>query len=239
MPTVSIKGREIPYRIFRSRRNRHVRLTVSARNGLRISAPPGYPREDLLSFVVEKTDWIDKRIREYEQKVEMHGEHWTDGSSLLLFGDSRLLRVYENPGAKRLRAEFVEGGFHVSIPETVTGDIAAIRDLLMDWYRKAAHTFLPDRVRFHADRMGVFPSRMTIRNQRSRWGSCSAGGSINLNLKLMMLPPDVLDYVLVHELAHLVELNHSSRFWNIVRFHVPEQQEHRKRLRSYGYLLEL
>ena len=92
---------------------------------------------------------------------------------------------------------------------------------------------IPKRVAYFVERMCVTYGRITIREQKTRWGSCSSKGSLNFNWKLVLVPPELLDYVVVHELAHRVEMNHSPRFWAVVEREMPEYQERRKRLKEY------
>ena len=96
---------------------------------------------------------------------------------------------------------------------------------------------LPPRLADFAEKMGVTYQRITIRNQRTRWGSCSSKGGINLNCLLMLCPREVQDYVLVHELAHRKEMNHSKRFWEHVEAMLPDYREHRRWLREHGEAL--
>ena len=96
---------------------------------------------------------------------------------------------------------------------------------------------LPPRIRQYADRMGVTYGRVTIRNQRSRWGSCSSKGNLNFNCLLMLAPPEVQDYVIVHELAHRREMNHSPRFWHIVEEILPDYKKRKQWLRKEGTVL--
>ncbi|MCC8066145.1 MAG: M48 family metallopeptidase [Clostridiales bacterium] len=98
--------------------------------------------------------------------------------------------------------------------------------------RKAAVSFIPERVAYFARRMGVTYGRITIREQKTRWGSCSTAGNLNFNWKLMLVPPDLLDYVVVHELAHRREMNHSPQFWAIVEKELPDYRERRQQLRQ-------
>jgi predicted metal-dependent hydrolase len=93
---------------------------------------------------------------------------------------------------------------------------------------------IPKRVEYYAEIMGVSYGNITIRNQVSRWGSCSAKGNLNFNCLLMLCPKEVLDYVVVHELCHLKEMNHSKRFWNEVSYFCPEYEQHRNWLKEHG-----
>jgi predicted metal-dependent hydrolase len=104
--------------------------------------------------------------------------------------------------------------------------------LLEKWYRRRANAYLPRRVFELAAELNVLPSRVTIRGQRSRWGSCSASAAISLNWRLMMLDAELTHYVLVHELCHLRHLNHSPAFWEMVHSVVPDARRQRRRLRD-------
>ena len=99
---------------------------------------------------------------------------------------------------------------------------------------RAAKEQIPRRVAYFARQMGVTYGRITIREQKTRWGSCSSKGNLNFNWKLMLMPEEVLDYVVVHELAHRLEMNHSERFWAIVAEILPDYRERRKRLKEWG-----
>ena len=95
-----------------------------------------------------------------------------------------------------------------------------------------ARELIPQRAAYFSDRMGVDYGRITIREQKTRWGSCSSKGNLNFNWKLVLLPMELLDYVVVHELAHRVEMNHSADFWRVVEKELPEYQELRRRLKA-------
>ncbi len=99
---------------------------------------------------------------------------------------------------------------------------------------RAAKEQIPRRVAYFARQMGVTYGRVTIREQKTRWGSCSSKDNLNFNWKLMLMPEDVLDYVVVHELAHRREMNHSERFWAIVAEVLPDYRERRRRLKEWG-----
>jgi len=97
---------------------------------------------------------------------------------------------------------------------------------------------IPERVAYYAPIVGVSYGRITIRNQRTLWGSCSSKGNLNFNVMLMKVPPELLDYVVVHELCHRLEMNHSPRFWNEVERVLPDGREREKKMKEYGYLLQ-
>lgn len=98
--------------------------------------------------------------------------------------------------------------------------------------RKAAKEQIPQRVDYYAQRMGVTYNRIFIREQKTRWASCSSKGNLNFNWKLMLMTPEVLDYVVVHELAHRKEFNHSTKFWSVVEKELPDYKERKKLLKK-------
>lgn len=104
-------------------------------------------------------------------------------------------------------------------------------EMRMEGVKKALKV-VPERVDYYARLMGISYGRITVREQKTRWGSCSGKGNLNFNWKLTLMPPEILDYVVVHELAHRREMNHSREFWRIVEQVLPDYQERRKRLRE-------
>ena len=239
MPRVRIQGVDIEYRVLKTRRNRYVRLTVSGKNGVRISAPWGYPERELHAMIREKAAWILDRLNHF-RALEMQQPRWryADGERLLIQGRWVPLRItlWER-NAGRLRLD--DGILDIRLPGDKADDEAVVRDLFLRWLRRWAMRDLTHRVTLHAREMRLQHGRVTIRAQRSKWGSCSQHGNISLNMRLMLAPPDVADYVVIHELAHLRELNHSARFWRIVEQYCPGRKEHQRWLREHGWLLEM
>lgn len=103
---------------------------------------------------------------------------------------------------------------------------------------ETARKRIPERAAYYAEIIGVTYGRITIREQKSRWGSCSSKGNLNFNWKLVLAPPEVLDYVVVHELCHRLQMNHSTAFWNEVERILPDYRERRKWLKENGWLLD-
>lgn len=123
-----------------------------------------------------------------------------------------------------------EAAYEASAPEQLTYE--DIRELA-----SKASKYVPERVRYYAGKVGVNYGRITIRNQRTRWGSCSSRGNLNFNCLLMLAPPEVIDYVVVHELCHRKEMNHSKAFWDEVGRVLPDYKTQIKWLKSEGSLI--
>ena len=114
-----------------------------------------------------------------------------------------------------------------------------VRPVVEGWYRRQAWLYLPLRLRQLAQQVGLGPSRITVRSQKTRWGSCSTRGTISLNWRLMMIPSTLVDYVLTHELCHLQHLDHSARFWALLGKLIPDYRERRSALRKASSSLPL
>ena len=190
-------------------------------------------------MVREKAPWILDRLNHF-RTLEMQQPRWryADGERLLIQGRWVPLRITHwerNAGRLRLDEDILD----VRLPRDKADDEAVVRDLFLRWLRRWAMQDLTHRVTMHARKMRLPHGRVTIRAQRSKWGSCSQNGNISLNMRLMLTPPEVADYVVIHELAHLRELNHSARFWRIVECHCPQRKEHQRWLREHGWLLEM
>ena len=229
-------GRQ-PYRVRVSSRAKQVRLTLSSRDGLVVVVPPGFDQRRISGLLAEESSqrWLVRatarlaareaagaaasRSSDLPDRIELRavGETWqvqyqpskAAGSVMLVYGPGLSLTLVGATGSHRTCAE-----------------------LLRSWLRAKARHELGTHIGQLAGEMGLTYSRLTIRQQRSRWGSCSRAGSINLNLKLLFLPPDLVQYVLVHELCHLVEPNHSPRFWQRVGLWLPEYASRRRALRE-------
>jgi hypothetical protein len=118
--------------------------------------------------------------------------------------------------------------------ETPSFEPYIIQNILENWFKRQAAIQIKPRVTEWAKKVGVFPNKVTFRNQKTRWGSCSTLGNINLNIRLLMAPPQIIDYVIVHELCHLLEPNHSSSYWQHVARYMPEYQKARAWLTNHG-----
>lgn len=173
--------------IIRSRR-KTLSIRIDEDLHITVRAPLFASDRVIYSFIEERTEWIEKHLRQLRKRQE----------------------------EMRIEPE-----------EILTAE--EIRALA-----KEAVSYIPARVSFFAEEIGVDYGRITIRNQRSRWGSCSSGGNLNFNCLLMLTPPEIIDYVVVHELCHRLEMNHSPRFWAEVESIIPAYKKHRKWLKTNG-----
>lgn len=236
----SVGGRTIEVAVRRSIRARYAHVVVGPARPVEVVLPQGMPERRVAEILAEKHDWIARqllRIETREQRgpmlgldrpdvVWVHGEAIpiessyarSDGSSARLESGRLLLRSAPLDGHSRAEAE------------------AAV----LRWYRREARERVSVHVAAEADQIGVSPRKVSIRDPKTRWGSCSSRATLSFSWRLLLAPFDVFDYVVVHELCHLRELNHSSAFWELVKNARPQYRvqyewlaEHGEELLSY------
>lgn len=223
--------------VFGRRRREGLRLTVQRDGTLKVAAPLRAPLKLIEEFVLSHADWIEvqkeKALRRAAEKPE---KRFVAGETFRFFGVEREL-VYETLDPRsRPRLELVENYLvaHLSCGESgQEADGKIVRAMIAKFYDRQARLHLPERVEHFACAMQVKPSGLSFRCQKTRWGSCSTLGHISLNWKIVFAPEAVIDYLVVHELAHLVHANHSREFWNLVAKHDPEYLSHRRWLRDH------
>jgi predicted metal-dependent hydrolase len=211
------------YTIRRSDRARRLRIVV-APEGVEVVLPRRVPEREAAAAIRELRPWIERRLHEARRAKE----RLAPPAGTVPFLDARLTLSRE-PG--RTRVHRADGVLHV--PEEGTAQA------LERWYRRQAHAAIEPRLREATAALGVRHTALSIRNQRTRWGSCSSTGAMSFNWRLMLAPEPVLDYVVWHEACHLVVMDHSRRFWSLVERHVPGYRGPRRWLRDNGAALVL
>ena len=154
------------------------------------------------------------------------------GSSVLFLG-----KEYMIDGAN---TDFINLDHHkgfIYMPQSLTSE--EIRQNMIGFYRRAAHSYLPDRVGVFASKLNVHPAVVKVNGAKKRWGSCSGKGNINFSYRLMAASPDAVDYVVIHECCHLLEMNHSQRFWAHVSTLCPDYNEMKKILNAVSERLDV
>lgn len=212
-----------------------IRLSVNESGEVRVYAPKAMHLKDIDAFVAAHRADVERmegRARQRQRLFEA-GHPLADGTQLLVLGRTVTLRVRR---ADMRRARLDGDELWIESPDT---DRAALRALIRHALSVEEVARIRQLVALHAPALGVSPGRIAIREQKSRWGSCSSRNNLNFNWKLMLAPPEALEYVVVHELCHLIEFNHSQRFWRLVESRMPEYETAKKWLRDNGEKLNI
>jgi len=216
----------IRYRFTRSKR-RTIGLTVDA-SGLSVRAPHRAPWREIEAFLREKHHWIVARLSEWDAVPPPAVIRGASGEMLPLFGSRVALEV------RKGRSHVASTGAHIIVSASSPGRAGLVLRLLVEWLKQQALTALAPRAAYYAARLGRAAPPVALSRARSQWGVCTERGSIRLNWRLVHLEPALADYVVAHEVAHLVELNHSKRFWDLLGTLYPDWRDARERLELAG-----
>ena len=220
------------YTIKRSPKRKKLTITVERDRSVVVHAPESTPEETIREVVESKHQWIydkTKHTQKYEERPHPPGKELVNSESALYLGREYQIRVVPTDSTEiRFEQRFF-------IPASLMG---GRRTVLRNWYINRAKEIILPKVKSMAAMLGVEFASAKIVDNRFRWGSCTVKNNVNLNWRLIKAPMFVIDYVIVHELVHLLEANHTSRFWNIVRTHAPGMEKARSWLRENGQILE-
>ena len=214
-------GAQIVAYTLRQGRRRRLTMTIDER-GLTIGAPQRISQAEIESFVRSHAAWVLKKLSEYAGSHARRHLAVRDGSRLPLLGAE--VAVHIVPGANRIRWQ--DDALWLEARADADCDMLARRAL-----QRRALALFEERLALYAGGMGRQPPRLGLSNARTRWGSCSAKTGIRLSWRLIHLPLPLIDYVVAHELAHLVEMNHGARFWSVVESIYPDWRAARRELK--------
>jgi predicted metal-dependent hydrolase len=223
---------DLEYTIVRSPRRRKLTITVERDRSVVVHAPAATAEEKIHRLVESRRQWIFEKTRHAQKYAELPhppGKELVNGESALYLGRSYLIEI----------APTNSGGIEFIHKFRVPADLADRRlEAFRSWYIARAEEKILSRVRHHARQLGVEFSDARIVDNRYRWGSCTVKNNLTFNWRLIKAPMSVIDYVVVHELAHLMEPNHTPRFWNIVKAQIANMDKPKQWLKEHGQLLE-
>ncbi len=225
---IQLAGTPVTYTLKRSSKRRSIGLRIDDR-GLTVNMPLRASEKWLNSVLNEKADWVVEKLVNWETKKSVVLQ-WLDGEKLAFRGDMFTLRLLPglfNTPPQLHREELI---LHLT-DET---DKVKIEKAVTKWYRHEAERVFQECVAHYAPLMSVAPRQIKLSSALTQWGSCTSKGVVRLNWQLVKMPLHLIDYVVVHELAHLVEMNHSAAFWRVVEAACPDYEKCRAELRSYG-----
>lgn len=224
--------KELKYEIVRSARRKKLTITVERDRSIVVHAPASTSEEMIQKVVDSKRQWLYEKVnhpQKYHDRPHPPGKEIVNGESAPYLGREYRLEIRETASGG---VEFTK---FFSIPKAQQ---SKRREVLKEWYiARAKETVLP-RAEGFAKELGVHFREAKIVDNRFRWGSCTLRDCVNFNWRLIKAPMFVIDYVIVHELAHLLEANHTPAFWNIVRAKAPKSEKAKAWLKEHGQILE-
>lgn len=221
---------EIPVeKIIRSRR-RTIGLEVTPAATLIVRAPLRAPAAYIEELIRQKSSWILKKLDEMKQRPLSPCHEYTEGEMFFFLGREYPLQFVQEGH------NTIERSDKLYVSYTLLPDI---RNELKRWYRAEAYKEIPARCMWFSMKTGHIPSSVRITDARQRWGSCTHKGGLNFSWRLIQAPLEIVDYVVVHELVHISQPDHSKKFWNKVREIMPDYERRRKWLRENERLLKI
>lgn len=232
-----IGGRPARYRLRRSDRARRVILQVTSDHGLVVTLPRRASLADAVQALREHEAWLDRQLARYDVREGPRRRALATGSAVLFLGVPRRLELAPLPdGRRRARWELRDGALRGAL---APADLLDPRTALERWLRVQARVWIEARVAEFAPEVGVEPAGVIVGERRTRWGSCSPRGVLSFCYRLIMAPPPAIDAIVLHELCHLVHLDHSPRFHAVLERHCPDHRRHRAWLRAHESELRL
>ena len=226
---------DISYVLVRSTRRRTIAISIGSTAQVRVAAPRYAPDKEIRSFIVEKAPWIQKKLIEARHVQEiLRKRQYIYGNEFLFLGEKYPLKV-EGEDIRQSRIAFDGRRWCVRVHHAVEGrkrqDL--VKNKLVQWYRIQAKEIFGGRIFHYARQMGLEPQTIAVKTQKRIWGSCAhKEKAISLNWQLVLSPMAVIDYVVVHEMCHLIVPNHSRRFWQKVGKVLPDYKDRQKWLKK-------
>lgn len=215
----------IPYTLKKSRkRRRTISLQIGNKSELVIAAPYFTPISEINRFVQEKQNWISKAIQKHKEAlIKNKSKEYIPGEMFYYLGESFPLETFFEQN-ERQGLVFWDNRFYLNAPDVA----AKKREYFIRWYKRKAREYFTARVDFYSRELNLRAKSVKITSAEKRWGSCSEKDNLSFSFRLIMAPPNVIDYVIVHELMHIIEKNHSAKFWQLVESAMPQYKLHRR-----------
>lgn len=214
-------------------------IRVSAEKGVVVRAPFWMSKGMIDSFVEQKSTWIEKHLKRLSSKRTV--KHYIEGEKHLYFGKEYFLSIIQTSTPKRSSVSINEDIIQVELPNHLAKEKHSenIKEALLYWYLEKGIEIITEKVNYYVKEMAVSYKKIDLKKVSSIWGSCSPTNCLSFNRKLVMAPHEVVDYVIIHEVAHIIHRNHGSRFWDLVESFDPQYKNHRKWLRINHHLLAI
>jgi len=224
----------LSYQLIRSKkRRRTISLQIKEDGKIVVLAPYHTPKWEVERFIQGKQSWIVEKISEKEKQAKEAKRTFLPGEKFLYLGEWYPLEIHDfNHKEPPLKLSF--GNFILNKDRMVEA-----RDLFVEWYKKEAREKIAERINYYSRGVHLFPKGVKITSAKSRWGSCSRDNRLSFSWRIMMASLSIIDYILIHELVHIREKNHSKKFWATLESILPDYRKHRVWLRKNAHLLDL
>jgi predicted metal-dependent hydrolase len=229
-------NRKIEFEIEYRNRNT-LAIQVEPIDKVLVLSPKGLSEEIIKEKVKLKAKWILKKLLHFKDMGYIQSKReFVNGEAFMYLGSSYSLQLLLDENLYKPIVKLSDGKLNIFAP---TKDRTILKNALQKWYKREAKKIIIKRLEFYKPKFSVEPGIIKIKEQKKRWGSCSSKGNIYFNWRAVMAPSPVIDYIIVHEMSHLIHKNHSSKFWKSVEAILPDYKVRKKWLRDYGVRMDL
>lgn len=219
------------------RKRKTLEIRIEPPDNISVIAPKRASEKDILRVVETKANWIVKKLSELKEIEKLKkNKEYVNGESFMYLGRNYSLEIIIDDTVSKPITKLYQGKFYIA---TNTRDQDKLKESMKIWYYDKSLEKTLERVEHFQSYFSVKPNSIKVKEQKKRWGSCTSKRDILINWRISMAPADVLDYLVVHEMCHMVHMNHSSDFWNLVERIIPDYKSRRNWLRKYGIMLNL
>lgn len=212
-------------------------IEIKAPGNITVKAPQGVSKDIVLGLVRNKSKWIIQKLLQVKEAEERKiTRQYVSGESFIYLGRNYSLQIDHDSDVQTPRARLYRGRLCV---HTGTRDEKAIKSAVSDWYKAKAREKILERVQHYQRHFYLAPTKVIVKDQKRRWGSCTSTRELRFNWRCIMAPSAVIDYIVVHEMCHMVHMDHSKNFWGLVRKVLPDYEERKAMLRNNGISYEL
>jgi predicted metal-dependent hydrolase len=228
----------IEYKLIRQPRRRSLSISVSDTGEIIVKTSKTLPKKEIEAFLRKKENWIRKTLHFYKTtKTAYIPKKFVSGEKFLFLGKEYPFQLSEKKQSRGMK--FNDDIFSIHVPLRISEPKEYIKDKLIGWYQNTAYKTILKRISFYETVLGASITDLRIRKLNRTWANCSRSGIVSFNWRLILAPLPILDYVVVHELCHLIHLNHSPKFWKLVEAFVPDYKERKKWLLTHDNMLKL
>ena len=221
--------------LYRNRKT--LAIQIEPLDNILVISPEGLPEDVIKEKVKSKGRWIIKKLLDFKDIGYIpFNREFVNGESFMYLGRNYSFQIIINKDLLRPKVELIEGKIRVYTP---TKDQDILKKAVKKWFRKEAKKIISKRIEFYKPKFSIEPRQIKIKEQKRRWGSCTPKSDLLFNWRAVMAPSSVIDYIIVHELSHLVHKNHSSKFWKSVESIIPDYKDRKKWLKDYGVRMDL
>lgn len=242
MHKIKYKDTFINYRIKRTKPKKSISIKIKYPDIVEVLSPSYVSDKEIHNLVLSKSSWIFNKLKEFEnKKIEEVNLKFEDNSELPFLGESYILNIIKSNNIINCKLEFDKNKFIAYVPTfmSLENQNKELKKLFIEWLIWYGTIIVNERINIYSKKLNVSCKNFKVKEQKSTWGTCSSLGNIYINYKILLAPINIVDYVIVHELCHLREMNHSNKFWDLVQSIIPDYIIKRNWLKENGFKLKV